>query len=821
MSGNLPTWIERLLGIEAGPGEGTVWRLEHTWAWPPWVTLLFAIFAVAWVVGVYLREGRTSGVRFRMVLAAVRLSLVAIVLAMLAQFALSLHRTGLPYLVVLVDDSGSMSTPDRYDEKLAGELRRRLKEAGLEDGQLSRLGLAKMLLLRRGGEFLTAVARDYKLRVYFLEDSSAGARPSTAADHDALLEEIKSCRADRQSTRLGSAVRTILGDLRGTAPAAIVLLTDGVTTEGPPLSEAAAYARRKGVPLLAVGLGDERAVRNLKLGDLLVEEVVFVDDVVNFEAKLTGDGFAGRTVAVTLHEEGKPEVLARIDAVVGPDGKPQQVRIPYRPTRQGDFRYVVEVEPLEGELHTEDNRLRQTVHVRKGQIRVLLAAGYPDFEFRYLRNMLGRDKTIALDTVLADADPEHAEQDDPALRVFPVKRDELFRYDVIILGDFDPALLSDATMKNLVDFVREPGKGGALVLVAGPRRFMPAAYRGTPLAPLMPIDPGSARYPEPGRPLTDGFVVEPTELGLAAPPMQLGDTPAESRQIWEKLPPLYWMVETPDLKPGARVLAEHPSRTGHEGRKLPIITMQYVGAGKVLFHATDETWRWRWRTGDVFFARYWIQMIRYLSRPKLADSSRQVELSADRRKYRQGESVRLRATFADPTRAPAEEDGVTVVLEHRGHKTRRIKLHQNAFRRGIFEAVVSQPPIGDYHAWIAVPTVEDRKPTVEDRKPMEKGRESSEKGRAPAVDFTVEPQPGEKQRLRMDAAALRRAAERTKGRFYTAADADRLLDDLPEGRQVPVETLEPKTLWNRWPLLLLFLGLLITEWVLRKSGGMV
>ena len=89
------------------------------------------------------------------------------------------------------------------------------------------------------------------------------------------------------------------------------------------------------------------------------------------------------------------------------------------------------------------------------------------------------------------------------------------------------------------------------------------------------------------------------------------------------------------------------------------------------------------------------------------------------------------------------------------------------------------------------------------------------------MDFTVEPQPGEKQRLRMDAAALRRAAERTKGRFYTAADADRLLDDLPEGRQVPVETLEPKTLWNRWPLLLLFLGLLITEWVLRKSGGMV
>ena len=26
---------------------------------------------------------------------------------------------------------------------------------------------------------------------------------------------------------------------------------------------------------------------------------------------------------------------------------------------------------------------------------------------------------------------------------------------------------------------------------------------------------------------------------------------------------------------------------------------------------------WRWRVGDVFFARYWVQAIRYLSRSKL------------------------------------------------------------------------------------------------------------------------------------------------------------------------------------------------------------
>ena len=51
--------------------------------------------------------------------------------------------------------------------------------------------------------------------------------------------------------------------------------------------------------------------------------------------------------------------------------------------------------------------------------------------------------------------------------------------------------------------------------------------------------------------------------------------------------------------------------------------------------------------------------------------------------------------------------------------------------------------------------------------------------------------------------------------------ADRLLGDLPPGRQVPIESLPPRPLWNKWPVLALFLGLLIAEWILRKRRGMV
>ena len=56
---------------------------------------------------------------------------------------------------------------------------------------------------------------------------------------------------------------------------------------------------------------------------------------------------------------------------------------------------------------------------------------------------------------------------------------------------------------------------------------------------------------------------------------------------------------------------------------------------------------------------------------------------------------------------------------------------------------------------------------------------------------------------------------------YTFDSVDRLPDDLPRGRQVPIESLPPKPLWNRWPVVLLFLTLLVGEWILRKLGSMV
>ena len=73
----------------------------------------------------------------------------------------------------------------------------------------------------------------------------------------------------------------------------------------------------------------------------------------------------------------------------------------------------------------------------------------------------------------------------------------------------------------------------------------------------------------------------------------------------------------------------------------------------------------------------------------------------------------------------------------------------------------------------------------------------------------------------MDAADLRRAAKATEGKFYTLETADRLLEELPAGRQVRIQSLPPKPIWNSPLLAALFVAAIVGEWLLRKRYGLM
>lgn len=777
-------------------GEGLEETLVHTWPWAPWITLLLLLVTGAYVLYVYARESGEVSRGVRWTLAALRIAVIALVITMMYGWMSDRYRTDLPDLVIVLDDSQSMSFADQYeDEQLTDRLLEWLR--GVELDEPSRINLAKSLLVSPDDGWIDRLNDKYNLKFYLL---GSNARIQSVAA-GTLKSRVREAVAEQPSSRLGDGLQSILESQRGRPTAAIVMLSDGVTTEGKSISEVAHYARRNQVPLFLLGVGDERPPRDLRLSDLLVDEVVFVGDVVNFDFKLAGSGFDKETVTARLKRRGESRILAERKIELTGDGMAHSGRLTLRPMEEGEFEYRVEVEPLRNETNLGNNQLTQLINVRDETIRVLYVQEYPNYDYRFLKPLLerglklgGKGKAIELTTVLQEADQGYTELDASAMRVFPVGREELFEFDVVIFGDVNPAYMSRPVQENLAAFVTE--RGGGIVFIAGPRHT-PLAYRGTPLESLFPVDLSTARLPDETRLTEDSYPLTLTRLGMVSPHMQLSDTPAESLGIWNRFPAIRWVLNAPDTRLAAHVLVETTAVAGDVPR--PVIITHLVGAGRVVFHTTDESYLWARVAGsDQYYERYWLQTIRYLSRAKLLGANRSVEVVPDRNEYYRGETVPLQVRFYDERMAPVADDGVVLLLEHQQGRRRRVNLVRDSVRRGVFEGTVGNLAEGTYRAWVVVPRIE---------------------GNPPSWQFRVVPPPGEQAKLVMDADELKQAAQTSEGRFYTFQTADRLPDDLPRGRQVRLESLPPEPIWNSPLLVILVVALLVTEWLLRRRIG--
>jgi hypothetical protein len=373
------------LGVEpARAGEATTPSIRFEQPWPQGVTLLVVVLSAMLIVWLYRRESQGT-LFYRLFLASVRIALVVLAVFMLSEAVLSVERTGLPYFVVVVDDSASAQVADQFDnpkEKAAAESFAR--QSGRPEA--SRFAVAEGVLDNENGKLLEELQKQNKVKLYL---AAGSARPlaeiNKPEDVKPALAALKKAEATGGQTKLGASVRQILTELRGAPPSAILLLSDGQTTDGESLVKASELASRKGVPIYPIGLGSPDPARDLELTELLVDDVVFVDDLVRFQAKLLARGFAGQDLTKRLKSRppGTPEGSSssrEIDStkVKAPsDGQPLKVEIGYRPKETGETLFTLEVEPRPREIQTTNNRIERIVNVRKEKLKVLLVDGEP------------------------------------------------------------------------------------------------------------------------------------------------------------------------------------------------------------------------------------------------------------------------------------------------------------------------------------------------------------------------------------------------------------------------------------------------------------
>jgi hypothetical protein len=803
-----------LLGVAPPqPGEETTPRIVFEQPWSQTLFVFTALGSVALIIWLYRREGKASTAT-KVVLACLRIALVFLAMFMLSEAVLSVGRYGFPYLTILIDDSRSDGIADQYDKPEVKAALDALAGASRDDAagkaaaqpsetQTTRLDVAKGLILKDNARLLRELAKQYKVRLYSVSNGAELlSKIEKPEEISAAVKTLRAREAAGTQSRLGDGVRQVLTELQGAGTSAIVVLSDGQTTEGESLSKVAELAARKDVKLFAIGLGSPEPARDIELTELLVDDVVFVDDAVRFQAKLLARGFQGEKVKIRLKEldpgSRDPKSARDIESIeveAPASGTPRRVELVYHPKTTGERTFIMEVDSRPRELQTDNNRIERAITVRKEKLKVLYVDTEPRYEFRYLKNYLERDETIDLNIVLLSSDPAYSQEDRSALSTFPAAKDALFAYDVVLFGDADTGYLSHSQMQNLVEFVTE--KGGGVLFIAG-ELYNPLSYRGTPLEMLLPVELADARNPTAVGTSVSAYRPELTLEGRSSPIFRFGDNEQASMHIWTQLPELLWYFEAPRKKPAALVLAEHPTATGSEG-KLPLLLYHFVGAGKGMFHAFDDTWRWRFRAGDKYFGRFWVQTVRFLARSKLL-GQRQAEVQTDRKRYQRGQPIQLRVRFPNPGLAPTSGD-VTVQVEKRGQGPRKLSLKLVPGTRNVFEGVLPQAAEGEYEIRLLPP------PILE--------------GPVPTSSFRVDATVNEFERIEMNEPELIRAVEATGGKFYTPLEAGGLLKDLPPPSKVPLDTDPPIPLWNTWPVLSLFLTLITSEWVFRKRKQMV
>ncbi|HUR55087.1 MAG TPA: vWA domain-containing protein, partial [Gemmataceae bacterium] len=469
--------IEAAAGVPvAAPGEGTKWRLEGFTAFvrnsvtDRRIVLTFTATALLLTLCIYRLERRAgSGLKRLILPGALRtLTFLIALFFLLPQLRIAFDREGWPEVVILLDTSASMATTDDLKDPAVREKAEELRRAaGLSEAH--RLKLAQLLLTKKDADWLDILLREKQVKVYiFAVDSQSRqlADLDDPRDLDKAREVISNLRPDGASSKLGDGVQAVLKSFRGSSLAALIMFTDGVTTSGDDLPKAAREASRAGVPLFLVGVGDTREVPDLGLTAIQVEDVVTRGDRLMFAGRLTARGqLPNAPVPVVLYERQGEKLVERGRTSVTPNPSAgfTEFKITHTPMEAGEKQFVIEVAAAPGEVETGNNKVERTVVVTETKrIRVLYVEGETRYDFRYVKVLLEREsdrvagnKSIELKTVLLSAAKGWSEIDRSALADFPT-RDQLFEYDVVILGDVDPKSLprTARTLQDLTDFVK-------------------------------------------------------------------------------------------------------------------------------------------------------------------------------------------------------------------------------------------------------------------------------------------------------------------------------------------------------------------------------
>jgi uncharacterized membrane protein len=711
----------------------------------------------------HLRAGRAVPAWARSTLLALRLTAIAAVAFSLVRPVL-IVRTVEPqrnFLAVLIDDSRSMSIADRGSDTRGSVVSR---------------------IIGPGSRVSTALAARFGLRVF-----------SFAASTDRLAD-IKGLRFAGTRSNLGQALDRTAEAMAGLPTSGIVLLTDGADTSRLPLADSVRKLTGAGLPVFAVGVGREAFERDIQIGRIDPPASVLKGTTLFAEVVVSQTGFAGQKVPLIVEDE--TQTLASQDLTLPRDGEPATVRVSLPLVEAGPrvLRFRIPVQP--GEQVLENNQREALVSVEDTRERLLYIEGEPRFEMKFLRQAVAEDKNLQVVTLQRTAERKFLRLDidapDDLAGGFPKTREELYAYRGLVLGSIEASAFTQDQLRMMADFVNI--RGGGLLALGGGRAFAEGGFAGTPVAEMLPVVIDGPKA-------ADTFLarvqVRPTRLGQTHAVTQVAPTEQASLERWKTLPMLTTVNPVTRVKPGAAVLLEG----GAQSRDNQVVlAYNRYGAGKVIAMPVQDVWTWQMDPAmpveDQTHETLWRRLLRWT----IDAVPRRVTVAVDKERAEPGDRVAATAAVRDARYIGVNDATLRAVLLGPGGSEQALPMTASAERDGEYAAAFTADRAGLYEV----------------RVDASRGKDPPIRARA---FVRAAPDDAEYFDAAMRGPLLRRVAEDTGGRFYTADSVSALPDDITYlGRGVT--SLQEKDLWDLPAVLVLFVACVCGEWLIRRRVGL-